>query len=231
MRRRAAIYRVGSAGRGDGRDHIFKIVEILRGVATERAAARAATMSSRSGWTMSSGCKSRQRVAASLRHLSRLRHAFGAAAPAAAIAMDEVEMQQDDAESSATATAAGATIVATAAKKAATADEDPLALQARMKQMLILEMAESKRLSKAAENSLLNGAESERTARVRAQLKAGKKRLQEFEEEQQQQQDDDDCVFEIEKADITDKDKKRSRRPRGGKRGCKHDKRLKMDEN
>ena len=40
-------------------------------------------------------------------------------------------------------------------------------------------------MSKAAENSLLNGAESERTVRVRAQLKAGKKRLQELEKQQQ----------------------------------------------
>ena len=76
--------------------------------------------------------------------------------------------------------------MAAAAKGAATADEDPLALQASMKQMLMAEIAESKRLSKAAENSLLNGAESERTARVRAQLKAGKKRLQDLEEQQKQ---------------------------------------------
>ena len=143
--------------------------------------------------------------------------AFGAVA-AAAIAMDDVEMQQDDAESSSTVTAAGATIVA-AAKRAVTADEDPLALQARMKQMLMAEMAESKRLSKAAENSLLNGAESERTARVRrAQLKAAKQQPSEEmevnpieENEEQEQMDVTDLNEDGDQKRGEERSKKRSR--------------------
>jgi len=149
--------------------------------------------------------------------------AFGAVAMAAAIAMDDVEMQQDDdAESSSTATAAGATIVAAAAKRAATADEDPLALQASMKQMLMAEIVESKRLSKAAENSLLNGAESERTARVRAQLKVAKQQPSE-EMEMNPIEEDEEITVEMdqpmsEEIVMMSQDKKKRKRPRGGKR-------------